>query len=155
MVRMDCLLILYAVLMVAFPSRGKRIIGWCPSNSRYVLLVGCALALNSTSTRTATREQYKQIETYVQLPWCLCRKPWLRLHRTIVGDQLHESFRRWLSPPDPSKNHNIARKAHHEGSAEWFVHGNTFSEWKWKTGSLLWIHGKRASPPFPLSIPCF
>jgi hypothetical protein len=57
--------------------------------------------------------------------------------------------------PDPSKNHNIARKAHHEGSAEWFVHGDTFSEWKWKMRSLLWIHGKRASPSFPLFIPVF
>ena len=64
----------------------------------------------------------------------------------IVGDQLQETFRRWLSPPDPSKNHNIACDAHHEGSAEWFLHGNTFSEWKRTTGSLLWIHGKR---------PCF
>ncbi|KAH9993385.1 hypothetical protein BJV77DRAFT_363007 [Russula vinacea] len=60
-------------------------------------------------------------------------------------DRLQENFRRWLSPPDPSKNHNIARKAHHEGSAEWFLHGNTFSEWKRKTGSLLWIHGKPGS----------
>ncbi|KAH9993402.1 hypothetical protein BJV77DRAFT_1067265 [Russula vinacea] len=56
-------------------------------------------------------------------------------------DQLQESFRRWLSPPDPSKNYNIARETYHEGSAKWFVHGNTFSEWK-RTGSLLWIHGK-------------
>ncbi|KAN0120604.1 hypothetical protein V8E52_004431 [Russula decolorans] len=80
------------------------------------------------------------------------------VHRTLVlvqqlasdinksrRDQLHESFRLWLSPPDPSKNHNIARRAHHEGSAEWFVHGNTFSEWKLKMGSLLWIHGKPGS----------
>lgn len=29
------------------------------------------------------------------------------------------------------------------GSAEWFIHGNTFPEWKTTTGSLLWIHGKR------------
>jgi hypothetical protein len=73
----------------------------------------------------------------------------------VVGDQLHENFQRWLSPPDPSKNHNIARMANHEGRAEWFVYGNTFSKWKWKTGLLLWIHGKRASPPFPHFIPVF
>ena len=60
-----------------------------------------------------------------------------------AGDQLQERFRRWLSPPDPSINHNTARNAHHEGTAEWFIHGNTFSEWKSSTGSVLWIHGKR------------
>lgn len=66
---------------------------------------------------------------------------------TFVGDQLQENFRRWLSPPDPSKNYNIARKAHHEGSAEWFVRGNMFCEWKQATSSLLWIHGKRTCLP--------
>ena len=60
---------------------------------------------------------------------------------------MQESFRRWLSPPDPSKNYNIARKAHHKGSAEWFVHGNMFYEWKRATSSLLWIHGKRMCFP--------
>ncbi|KAH9966342.1 hypothetical protein BGW80DRAFT_734349 [Lactifluus volemus] len=55
-------------------------------------------------------------------------------------DQLQESFRQWLSPPDPSVNDNLARGAHHEGTAEWFIRGDTFQEWK-KTGSLLWIRG--------------
>ena len=51
----------------------------------------------------------------------------------------------WLSPPDPWKNHNIARKSRHRGSAAWFVQGNTFSNWKSSEapGSLLWVHGKR------------
>lgn len=71
----------------------------------------------------------------------------------VVGDQLQETFRRWLSPPDPSDNHNIARKAHYKGSAEWFVHGNIFSEWKRTTSSLLWIHGKRGYSA--LFIPAF
>ncbi|KAI0292993.1 hypothetical protein B0F90DRAFT_1928395 [Multifurca ochricompacta] len=59
-------------------------------------------------------------------------------------EQLQETFRRWLSPPDPSKNHNIARKSHHDGTASWFIDGNTFPEWR-ATGSLLWIHGKPGS----------
>ena len=61
----------------------------------------------------------------------------------FVGDQFQENFRRWLSPPDPSINHNAAWKTHHQGSAEWFIHGNTYPQWKMSTGSLLWIHGKR------------
>ena len=61
----------------------------------------------------------------------------------FIGDQLQENFRRWLSPPDPSINYNTALNAHHEGSAEWFIHGDTYLKWRMSTGSLLWIHGKR------------
>ena len=54
-----------------------------------------------------------------------------------------------MRPPDPSINHNTAWQAHHEGSAEWFIHeNNTFARWKMSTGSLLWIHGKRRATPF-------
>ena len=48
----------------------------------------------------------------------------------------------WLSPPDPSVNYNIARDAHHKGTALWFTESSTFGDWK-ESGSLLWIHGKR------------
>jgi hypothetical protein len=61
-----------------------------------------------------------------------------------TGNQLRDSLLRWLSPSDPSINHNVAFKAHHNGTAHWFFQGNIFNEWK-STGSLLWIHGKRVS----------
>src|SRR5712672_1508636 len=64
-----------------------------------------------------------------------------------LGDELQEKVRRWLSPLDPSINHNTAKDAHHEGSAKWFIHGNTFQRWKVGTGSLLWVHGKRTHIP--------
>jgi len=54
--------------------------------------------------------------------------------------QLQEKVRTWLSPPDPSINHHNARKAQHGGTANWFIQGPTFQEWK-KNGSLLWIRG--------------
>ena len=63
----------------------------------------------------------------------------------ITGDQLRDKLLRWLSPPDPSVNHNIACKAHHNGTTEWFFRGSFFSQWK-STGSFLWVHGKRALP---------
>ncbi|KAH9957784.1 hypothetical protein BC827DRAFT_1157101 [Russula dissimulans] len=63
-----------------------------------------------------------------------------------LGDELQKNVREWLCPPDPSINHNTARQAHHEGSAEWFIHeNNTFAQWKSSTGSLLWIYGKPGS----------
>ena len=61
----------------------------------------------------------------------------------ITGNRLRDNLLRWLSPPDPSTNHNIACKAHHNGTAEWFFRGRIFSQWK-SAGSFLWIHGKRA-----------
>ena len=60
----------------------------------------------------------------------------------LVGTQSRESHRNWLSPPDPSTNHNIACAVHLIGTATWFLQGNTFQKWK-SVGSLLWIHGKR------------
>jgi hypothetical protein len=52
------------------------------------------------------------------------------------GNQLRESTYKWLSPSDPSTNHNIACGTHHKKTATWFFEGNIYQEWK-STGSLL------------------
>ena len=57
-------------------------------------------------------------------------------------DQLLPRLLRWLLPSDPSTNHNVTRKAHFDGTAQWFIQGSIFDQWK-STGSLLWIRGKR------------
>ena len=62
---------------------------------------------------------------------------------SFTGNQLRDSLLRWLSPPDPSINHNIASKAHHNGTAQCFFQGRMFDQWK-SDDPLLWIHGKRA-----------
>ena len=64
----------------------------------------------------------------------------------LSGNQLRKDIHKWLSPPDPSTNHNIACGTHHKKTASWFFQGSIFQEWK-STGSLLWIHGKRLSHP--------
>ena len=65
------------------------------------------------------------------------------LLRTIPENEMREKIHKWLSPPDPSTNHNIACSTYHKKTATWFFQGSIFREWKSK-GSLLWIHGKRA-----------
>ena len=60
----------------------------------------------------------------------------------IPGDRLREKIQKWLSPPDPSINHNTACEAHHDGTAAWFLEGPIYNEWK-ETGSLLWAYGNR------------
>ncbi|KAH9034407.1 hypothetical protein EDB83DRAFT_2525242 [Lactarius deliciosus] len=62
----------------------------------------------------------------------------------VKWNQIKQLLRAWLSPADPSTNHNIARKAQHKGTAVWFFQDNIFIEWR-STGSLLWIHGKPGS----------
>ena len=65
----------------------------------------------------------------------------------LTGDQLRQNLLRWLSPQDPSTNHNIACNAHHKGTANWFFEGRTYKEWKSTSSeSLLWVHGKRVPP---------
>jgi hypothetical protein len=71
----------------------------------------------------------------------------------LSGNQLRENIHKWLSPPDPSTNHNIACGTHHKKTASWFFQGSIFQEWK-STGSLLWIHGKRLSHPLSNVTPC-
>jgi hypothetical protein len=65
-----------------------------------------------------------------------------------IGKQTRKDLRRWLSPPDSSINHNIARKAHYKGTASWFFQGGIFNEWR-SSPSLLWVHGKRMLPALP------
>jgi hypothetical protein len=64
--------------------------------------------------------------------------------RLPLGEKLQEDIRRWLSPPDPWKNHNTARKSHSKETSTWLIEGSTFVKWK-SSGldSLLWINGKR------------
>jgi hypothetical protein len=66
-----------------------------------------------------------------------------------TGDSLQKDIFGWLSPPDPWKNHHAACKSRHRGTAEWFIHGKTFPEWRTSEvpGSLLWVHGKRLLIP--------
>jgi len=67
----------------------------------------------------------------------------------LAGNNLRERLRIWLSPPNPSINHNIACDARHKGSAQWFFRGTIFSRWK-STGPFLWVHGKRVFLLFPM-----
>ena len=59
----------------------------------------------------------------------------------IVGERLLQDLRGWLTPPDPSTNHNIACGAQHERTASWVFNEDIFKEWE-SSGALLWIHGK-------------
>lgn len=60
---------------------------------------------------------------------------------------MQENFQRWLSAPDPWINHNIAREAHHCGTATWFTQGSISAEWQ-STASVLWVHGLRKHAPY-------
>ncbi|KAH9958725.1 hypothetical protein BC827DRAFT_548091 [Russula dissimulans] len=72
----------------------------------------------------------------------------------VKQNQLRESIYKWLSPPDPSTNHNIACATHYKGTAAWFFQGSIFQEWK-RRASLLWINGKRAPfHSFPDAVSC-
>ena len=57
---------------------------------------------------------------------------------------MQQDVRQWLSPPDPWKNYNLARESRHTGTGTWWIHGDSYAEWKTSgPSSLLWIVGKR------------
>jgi hypothetical protein len=44
--------------------------------------------------------------------------------RNLTGDKLQQDVRNWLSPPDPWKNHNLARGSRHSGTGTWWIEGD-------------------------------
>jgi len=85
--------------------------------------------------KTAMDEQQRSSLPNTLIPIVVAKK-------IRTGDCLREKFRTWLSPPDPSVNHNTACDTQHEGTGMWFIQGNKFNEWR-KTSSLLWVRGNR------------
>ena len=65
---------------------------------------------------------------------------------------MQEKLRSWLSPPDPSVNHNTACKTQYDGTAAWFIRSSSFQDWK-NNGSLLWVRGNR-TPLEPFQPSC-
>lgn len=56
-----------------------------------------------------------------------------------------ENYGKWLSHADPSTNHGLAHRYHHEETSLWLVKGDDdnkqFDEWKQK-GTLFFVHGR-------------
>src|SRR6266403_360395 len=108
---------------------------WVCVLSKQVLtmLTGFVVALHQTLNETNKTKRWLLSSTLRR------RDRWY-----LVGDQLQMEVRHWLSPPDPSTNHNFVSRARHSGTASWFFESKALTEWK-SRGSLLWIHGKRTS----------
>ena len=62
----------------------------------------------------------------------------------IVGERILQDLQGWLTPPDPSTNHDIAYSSQHERTAVWVFKENIYQEWE-SSGVLLWLHGKGLS----------
>ncbi|ETW79576.1 hypothetical protein HETIRDRAFT_322741 [Heterobasidion irregulare TC 32-1] len=67
----------------------------------------------------------------------------LHILQVLRDDNLQTKIHTWLSPPDPSTNHNTALGRRQEGTGDWFVKNPAFLEWRQSPNSLLWIHGIR------------
>lgn len=55
------------------------------------------------------------------------------------------AVKRWLSPPDPSKNHNRAVALRHPSSGDWFLRGEAYQHWKTNSQTFLRLNGKPGS----------
>ncbi|KAK2765812.1 pfs domain-containing protein [Colletotrichum kahawae] len=59
-----------------------------------------------------------------------------------MQQDLHfQDVMKWLSPPDPSTNDNKALQQRHEGTGQWFLDSQEYSNWKTTQKSSLWLHG--------------
>ncbi|CEJ82954.1 Putative Pfs, NACHT and Ankyrin domain protein [[Torrubiella] hemipterigena] len=60
---------------------------------------------------------------------------------SVLSDIHTEKIRRWLRPPDPSKNLNEARKRRHEGTGTWLLENPVFREWHSGSHRYVWLNG--------------
>ena len=61
----------------------------------------------------------------------------------LITDKLQQKIHLWLSAPDPSSNHNDARKKRQPTTGNWFIDGEKFKQWKHDMDSFIWLHGIR------------
>ncbi|RDW60559.1 hypothetical protein BP6252_11942 [Coleophoma cylindrospora] len=61
-----------------------------------------------------------------------------KLLDTYRDDKIYK----WLKPPDPSSNFQVAIDLHQDGTGEWLVCSDQFLRWKITENSILWLHGK-------------
>lgn len=60
----------------------------------------------------------------------------------LIKSDLHtDKIRRWLSPPDQSKNFNHAKKLRHEGTGAWLLRDSVFETWHSGSRRHIWLKG--------------
>ncbi|KFY94925.1 hypothetical protein V498_03651 [Pseudogymnoascus sp. VKM F-4517 (FW-2822)] len=58
-----------------------------------------------------------------------------------LRDEKLIKIRQWLSPPDPSVNHQKWCKQRQEDTGLWFLNSEEYGKWKTDTASIIWLHG--------------
>ena len=56
-------------------------------------------------------------------------------------DRTHQKINQWLSAPDPSTNLNKALQQRQKGTGQWFLQSDTFSTWRSRPKSAVWLYG--------------
>ncbi|KAF4631092.1 hypothetical protein G7Y89_g7033 [Cudoniella acicularis] len=61
--------------------------------------------------------------------------------KEFLVDERRQKIHQWLSPLDPSSNHNAACKKRQPTTGAWFVGSDQYEKWKTTSNSFLWLHG--------------
>ena len=70
--------------------------------------------------------------------------PTTPVSNNLRWDEMKDAINKWLDPPDLATSLNLVRQARHKGTAQWFLNGSQYKQWK-SSGTLFWIHGMRMS----------
>jgi hypothetical protein len=57
-----------------------------------------------------------------------------------IADQ-RKGILQWLKGPDPSTNHNSARKKHEQGTGDWLLRSDQFDRWRNGDRHIMWLCG--------------
>jgi hypothetical protein len=64
----------------------------------------------------------------------------------FLGDRSGNQIFRWLSAPDPTINHDAARKKWQPDTGLWLTRNPDYIRWRDDAGPNLWVYGIREFP---------
>ncbi|KAI9856111.1 MAG: hypothetical protein M1813_009229 [Trichoglossum hirsutum] len=107
---------------------------------RYKATLNLAITADQATLTLSIQDKARMIHDTTQG----MQENFAKLHQSFTSmrmDDQREKIHRWLSPPDPSFNHNEACKKRQAETGTWFVRSEQFADWKTNPNSFLWLHG--------------
>jgi hypothetical protein len=103
------------------------------------VLIKVADLVDAPGTKLSVMDLLSQPDGPVQQ----CLKELQIGQNAFLAGERRQKIHQWLSPPDPSSNHNTACKKRQQTTGSWFIRGDQFAEWKISSNTFLWLHGIR------------
>ncbi|KAF8510545.1 hypothetical protein JB92DRAFT_3144367 [Gautieria morchelliformis] len=104
------------------------------------VLRDCHYELQSLAKKLETKNTLDNLQRFQQQLVVALSIDQAHIALEADDNQRRQDIYKWLAAPDYESKHAAGEREEHTGS--WFLHGESFLEWKSKPKSFLWLHGK-------------